>query len=226
MSGTSEFGYFVPTDPAIVCAANQPLDALSTRVLISNINHLSDEASQVRWNSDFGFTPLSYIGTSERWPVGPLPFFSAVFPVTLHQDGSPYLFRLRVNKGVLQFGDAPPPLRSCICKIIIGRPAGTGAVANASGSNVWLADPCVPPDYASGWFDGTVNGVASTTVSIGADQVQMTPLSTLTGASGTGTTVMVPMVQMTLYGEFAPGKVSDGSVVTYVSRVYCAEYVG
>ena len=91
---TSEFGGFVRTDPTLVCQADEPLDAYSVRVLLSNLMHLSDEYSQVRVAWSGSTIAKAYINSPQENVLAPSFAGSWTFPVTCKSNLDSYRFRI------------------------------------------------------------------------------------------------------------------------------------
>ncbi len=91
-AGTGEFHRVAQTNTALVCTPDEPLDALSARVVLNNTNHLADEFAQVRvnWGDPVG-RPSGVATAYQNVLLG-----SWIFPATQRQSGNTYKFRIRL----------------------------------------------------------------------------------------------------------------------------------
>jgi len=206
---TSQFGYLVSTDTSVCCAANHPLDALSARIVMNNVNHLSDEFAQVRvnWNDAVGIVPKTYTNFTNQ-QIG-----AWQFPITQRQNGDSYKFRIRLA-GAVASGTAT-------LMAVIGPPGFTGprtAWGGAIGDQMF-----VTASLGAGiaWVTGTSQGPAASgdLIYLPAAAITSRTFTTAVSLGGNPAGVDVPFAQLSIYG-------TASAAIPTLNGVYLAEYVG
>lgn len=207
---TSEFGYYVQMDTAKqIATSGETLDVVSSHTLINNINHLSDEAAQVRvtWGDTAGVSG----GQGSNNPI-----MTWRFPITQRQSGDSYLFRIRI--GGYATGGATVTFRA-----VLGPPnnvVGGLRTWSGAGDREFLT---ASSGSSSAWITGSSQGGAAWTTLVQVPSAVIVDSQTTTVATLGGSTAPLQMAmgQLTVYGSTS--KTSDPPILT---GVYLAEYVG
>lgn len=204
---TAEFTYVVATDPAYVATANEPQDALTSRVLLSNANHLADEFAQVR----VAWSDLSGQASTATTPFTNLPLIAFRFPVNLRANGDAYRLRVRVG-GIVASGTAT-------FRVVVGMPSPVGALRSwgGAGDREFVTSAL---GTSSAWLTGTSQGPNASPDLLYVPSALITPamFETTDVLSGNTTSVMVPMLQLTVY-------CTATASTPKVTAVYCAEVI-
>jgi hypothetical protein len=208
---TAEYTYVVATDAAIVGASNSAVDAMSSRALMSNINHLSDEFAQVRicMGSDGTNMPSAASGDTDVFLT------SYIFPILQRASGDSYRFRIRLA------GITPTPSPVQKLTAIIGPYIGAGrpVAATTYGDAKFIAD--ISDDTGVSWGTGSSQGTNAWAdlIELPAALVQTRDFQTKDIFGGSAVTASIPFAQLSIFGS----GVSDSVTL---NGVYLAEYIG
>jgi hypothetical protein len=217
---TSEYEYRVLVDPAIVLGSTNALDSRTSRILMSNFNHLADEFAQVPIAMSGTVPALSgksgYLTTGTPALTGtPYAVGSWTFPIKVRASGQSYRFRVRI-------GGASGNTASTTFYLTLsnGRPS---RIATATDDSVFKTDATTSSTAA--WLTGDSLGplASATLMEMTGEQVEACTVvrSTLTTAGGNAVSVDVALVTATVWATTAD--------VTHVPRlyaVYLAEVIG
>lgn len=208
---TSEFGYLVTTDAAIYCKENKPLGPIVARTVLNNLNHLSDEAGQVRVNFNAQATPTT-VTANLPWLI-----MSFAVPVTQRQSGDSYKMRIRIA------GAAETAGTNVYFTAVLGVPTASGARGSWGGFGDQEFVTATTSSDTGAWLTGASQGPAasSTLVYLPSALVTTKDFTTTDTISGSAKTISVPMTQLSIYGTTA-----SAAVKPVLYGVYLAEYVG
>lgn len=212
---TSEFKYFVDTDPAVIGATDTPLGNVGARAVLNNVMHLSDEFAQVRidWSDAVG------LGFSFAAAFTNIPVASFVFPMLLRQSGDTYQFRIRIGGYYTGAGATTATIRA-----VLSSPASASGALRSWGGALDREFLTTGLTTTSAWTTGASQGsnAWTTMIAMPASVVQTQQFQSVLTVGGNSSAVDVPFGQLTLY-------VSSSAAAThgvYVSGVYLAEYIG
>jgi len=208
---TSEFGFLIATDPLVYCAENKPLGPVVTRTVLNNLNHLSDEAAQVRVNDGTARQPTT-VTANFPWLI-----ISYMVPVTQRQSGDSYKMRIRIA------GAAETAGTNVYFTAVLGTPTASGARGSWGGFGDQEFVTSTTSSDTPAWLTGTSQGPAAsgTLVYLPSALVTTQAFDTLDTVGGSRKTVNVPMTQLSIYGTTA-----NATVKPVLYHVYLAEYVG
>ncbi len=219
---TAEYEYTVHVDSAYVMTPNAALDAFTTRLVLSNINHLSDMNAQVL--ATFSGTVPALSGKAGYLTPGtpaavdtPYAIVSATFPICLRARGQSYRVRIRIGGASANAG-ATATFRA----VLSSAASGPGAVAEDSDAVFKTAGTT---STSAAWLTGTSRGAAGYTTMIEMNPAEVAGCivsrSTSASLGGSTTSVDIALVTLSVFG-FTTN-------VTYPPRlysVYAAEVIG
>jgi hypothetical protein len=219
---TSEYSYRVLVDTAAVGDATHALDARTSRIVLSNLNHLADEFAQARVSMSGTVSALSgkagYL-TSRTPTAADTPYLvvSYTFPISVRALGQSYKLRVRVG-GATANAAADATFRL----VLSPGPEAASLVLGASDASYTSAKTS---STTAAWLTGSSDGAAnySTMVEMSASQVAMcmTEFATTESLGGDAASVMVPWATLSVFAETTN--------VTHVPRLYAlnaAEVIG
>ena len=219
---TADFKYRILTDTNAFGDSTDALDAFTTRVVMSNLNHTADEFSQVRCAIS-GTTPslISKAGyLVSRTPSAvstPYSIASVSFPISVRASGKSYRMRIRLG------GATANVAANAIFY------AALSAGADAASSLLTASDAsfttALTASTTAAWLTGTSRGTNAWTTMIELSAAQMAAcyvdFPTTVSLGGAPASVRVPWVTLTVF--------SSTSDILYTPRlyaVYAAEVIG
>ncbi len=224
---TSEYEYRVLTDTNEYGDSPQALDAFTSRIVMSNLNHLADEFAQVRCALSGTVAALSgkagYL--TSRTPTAintPYAVVSTSFPMLVRGSGASY--KLRVRIGGASSNVAAAAIFTAVLSLGRDAPAAVGDASEAPYTDaVYITDATA--STAAAWLTGASQGPGgyATLMEMNAAEVEACALDfpTTDAPGGGAVTVRVAWVTLTIF--------ASTSNVTYVPKlfaVYAAEVIG
>ncbi len=218
---TSAYEYRILMDTDEVCKATNALDALTTRFLINNANHLADEFAQVVTCMSSTVAAISSkVGyLTPRTPTltaTPYAIVSHTFPIKVRAAGQSYRFRIRI-------GGASGSTASTKFYAVLSR--ANAAIDALAAADDAVFETAATTSSTAAWLTGTSMGDEgyTTMIEMTAAQVALcsTVESTLTDLAGSSVSVTFALATLSIFATTAN--------VAHVPRLYavsCAEVIG
>jgi hypothetical protein len=219
---TAEYAYRVLVDANFVAYDNQPLDAFTTRLVLSNLNHLSDMNAQVCATLSTSVAGLSgklgYLTPGTPAAVDtPYAIVSATFPICIRERGQSYRMRIRIG-GATANATATATFRA----VLSSASTAPAAVSDASDA-VFLTAGTTSTTAA--WLTGASQGSGAYTTMIEMNPTQVAgaivsrPTTDL--LAGVPTSVDIALVTLSVFGL-----TTNVTHSPRLSGLYAAEVIG
>jgi hypothetical protein len=221
---TSEYEYRVLVDTNDIGGTTHALDARTSRIIVSNINHLSDEFAQVLSCRSGTVPALSgksgYLTTNTPTFAGtPYLVTADTVPIKVRAGGQSYRIRVRV-------GGASGNTASTVF-YVAAAPVGMApaSIVTSAGAIDSIYQTAATTSSTAAWLTGASRGpnAYTTMIEMTATQVEACVVTrpTLTALGGDSSTVQVALVQLSVWATTAN--------VAHVPRLYAlsaAEVIG
>jgi hypothetical protein len=219
---TSEYERRILTDSNDVMGQPKALDALSARIVMSNLNHLADEFAQVR--AALSGTTASLSGKAGYLTSGtpaaidtPYQVCTTSFPICVRAAGQSYKFRVRIG------GASANGASSATFYATLSAGGEAPALTTDATDATFVTTPTTSTSAA--WLTGASQGAAAYTTMMEMSPAQvatcMSSFATRMAIGGDAASVTVPWVTLTVF--------ASTTNVSHVPRLYgvsLAEVIG
>ncbi len=219
---TSEYGYRVLIDTAAVGGQTQALDARTSRIVMSNLNHMADEFAQVRValssTKISSFYAEPYLTSRQpQTPGVPYLITSASFPMNVRVQGQAYKLRVRIG------GATANAAATATFYAVLGQGHRASADVSLASDAVYVTAGTASTSAA--WLTGASQGAQAytTMVEMDAAATALCLAQFPTAEQLGGDPVSVPLTWATL-SIFA--STTNLSYVPRLYSVYAAEVIG